>query len=228
MLSALNQRHQQDPLPSVQAHPQEQPLPASSIETSQRECSHLPSLNSLMQSLKQFALFAIPPQNIRVLEDFYEKHPWEVFTGEGHAYWLIAHLKFTSKGFRKLTTKGYYHWKQSGPPAKMSKYTGKYYTYIKRKGKEKDADQQHAESSYTMKEYTMEDVKQYSLIELVKEKASSHGRFRKGQNSKQQSAEVDNVCSHDTVASNLLFSNNHMSMDSSFGELEDFTFDFSQ
>lgn len=197
MLSA-HQRAGKGQPPLVEVLPHTPPSPAALHYES--EHGSLPSLNSVTCSFKQFVHFGMAPMNCRVIEDFYEKHPWEILTDE-QVRWIIARPKFTMRKTRQLTTRGY-RWWQRGRPVENSGYSVKYYAYTERKGKGKDPSQQHAESLYTMQEYTLEGIETHTLICLVKRKPFSKGKLGKDQPHGDPIAdEVGSIaCPEDTAA----------------------------
>ncbi|KAI5073632.1 hypothetical protein GOP47_0011645 [Adiantum capillus-veneris] len=120
-------------------------------------------------------------RNIQVDEDFFLKHPWDVYTANDHTYLLVVCCKYTSKGKRVMLTKDDYHWKQQGPPVvkKNSDYTLKYFTYKKRKGKQIDIAKHHDGCTYFMEECTVDSVKGYVLVKLHK-RTVTHDKQVKG------------------------------------------------
>lgn len=165
MLAALEQQQQQKPL-----------SPPLSDESNY---GHVPSLKYLLHALKKFALDGVTLKNIKVHEDFFTKHPWELLTEDGSCF-LIARCKFmcqnNTKDKRGMVTKDHYHWKQQGGVIKKNGFSIKYFTYRRQKAKKKGLDQLHDESLYTMKECTVEAIKDYCLIKLCKGPPSVAGK----------------------------------------------------
>lgn len=142
----------------------------------------MPSVKSLICALKNYALNDVTPKNIKVDEDFFTRHPWEVLT-EGDSCFLIAQCKFLSQNNTKNKslnrdrgTRDHCHWKQQGKPVKKNDFSKKYFTYKRLKAKKKGADQFHDVSLYKMKEYTVEAVESYCLIKLCKRQSSVSGK----------------------------------------------------
>lgn len=162
-------------LNALQAHKQQQQqTPPSPPLPSERNYGHVPSVKSFICALKNFALTDVTPKNIKVDEDFFTRHPWEVLT-EGDSCFLIARCNFLSQNNtknkslnRNRGTRDHYHWKQQGKPVEKDGFSKKYFTYERLKAKKKGADQFHDVSLYKMKEYTVEAVKSYCLIKLCK------------------------------------------------------------
>lgn len=140
---------------------------------------HEPSVESLMQSLKDFVLDkSSPPRNVEVHEDFFTKHPWDVLNRQDvESCWLIARRIWKQKDSskRELITMGNYHWKQQGKPSSHSNEISKRYLTYTELGKKK---RESNGMSYTMLEYAFvgaEDLKDYCLVKL------SHGRVSQNQ-----------------------------------------------
>lgn len=119
---------------------------------------------------------------------------------EGDTCYLIAQCKFTWRRKTKqrdMVTKDQYHWKQQGPPKEKSGYCRKYFSYMKLKGKKEEAVQHYAETSYTMKEYVMDNVELYSIVKICRgDKKVCKGR-------KRRKREDDVGCSENSVTSKL-------------------------
>ncbi|MCO5551939.1 hypothetical protein L7F22_005446 [Adiantum nelumboides] len=180
----------------LQQLPQQErsPSPLSSAESN---CGHVPSLESLVPTLRNYAFNESLPRNVQVVEDFFDKHPWEVCTAIGHVLLIVRIYK--SKGKRVMLTKDDYHWKQQGRPMVKKNNIRKYFTYKKRKGKQNDAVKHHDECSYFMEECTVEDVKSHGLVKLHK-KSATHVKESQRQaatnlRSKQSVTEVCDPCS---------------------------------
>ncbi|KAH7365728.1 hypothetical protein KP509_18G042900 [Ceratopteris richardii] len=112
--------------------------------------------------LSKYVSSGMVPENISVHEDFFQIHPWEVCT-EGRKL-MIVRFQLTSKGKRVLTTKDGYRWRQYGPPIDKGTYTLKYFRYTASKANTHDSSM----PEYKMDEYSVDTVKDFSVIKLTK------------------------------------------------------------
>ncbi|MCO5547399.1 hypothetical protein L7F22_000847 [Adiantum nelumboides] len=184
MLVALQNRPQQLP------QQERSPSPLSSAES---KCGHVPSLESLVPTLRDYAFNASLPRNIQVDKNFFDKHPWDICTAIGHECLLIVRCIYTSKGKRVMLTTDNYHWKQQGRPTVKKNIMLKYFTYKKRKGKQNDAVKHDDGCSYFMEECTVEDVKNYGLVKLHK-KSATHVKQSQRQPATRSKQSVPEVC----------------------------------
>lgn len=126
------------------------------------------------------------PKTMRVDEEFFIKHPWEVLNKPGHqACWIIAKCRWKDRSAlkRELITKEGYHWKQQGKAFRRSdEVAKKYLTYTKlrqgnkSKGKAQDIDIHEEkpdgcnERLFSMIEYTVisdhPECKDYCVVKL--------------------------------------------------------------
>ncbi|KAH7365727.1 hypothetical protein KP509_18G042800 [Ceratopteris richardii] len=162
MLSAMEHRSQLPP---------ENLMPSSSSGSSV-EVTYVPVsfAKKLMDTLRDYANNGRVPENIGVDEDFFYKHPWEA-RKEDLENFSIVRVIYTSKGKRQLKTKSGYHWKQQGPGIVKEGYVMKYFRYKTMKANQQDGCTNQYdlnETVFSMQEYTVKDVNDYSIIKLYK------------------------------------------------------------
>ncbi|KAI5068394.1 hypothetical protein GOP47_0016739 [Adiantum capillus-veneris] len=203
MLVALERQHKQPPRQDSLLS-----LPSSA----ESKCGHVPSLESLVPTLLEYAFNTKSPGNIQVDDNFFLKHPWDVCT-DGDTFFLIVRCNYKSKGnTRAMLTKDGYHWKQQGPAVVKKNHILKYFTYKRRKGKLNDSIKHHNGCTYFMDECTVEGIRGYALVRLHK-KTTARGKQAKGQpatDGQQSVAEVTDVCLQNTT----LLNGDEMAVDS--------------